>query len=445
LLLAARLQRTILRKSQDLNSIDMTTATIHQNPITLIVPIIPSKIKDLRTRLRQLKDDLLHKKHLEFERIGTIHFARWVIIDDVDEEGNPDHEKAKLVFTSNFDGSKEDQVRDLCEKAPHILDSIYEFCAGYPVLSERTTERRYSYLLSHNIPASSFYRGSPNRSLKQILGENNLRNFLRQELDSRSWKGISAKQVQKILVDKVRSRPEFEWAREPFEMPRVNWPGLILMVIVLLALSPFILTLILLVQWRYERNDPYFKLTRSELNEKEILKLESYEDLGYQNQFTQLVAMKAGKVRLFTFKLLMLFSRVLIKLKFVEGKLMGIPTIHFARWVLFDDNKRVLFFSNFDGSWQQYLGDFIDKSGWGLTSIFSNTTCFPKTRYLFWGGAYDEEHFLAWSRNTELQTQVWYNAYPELGIKNVNNNSRIRSELFKNLSEKKAADFLKLL
>ena len=124
---------------------------------------------------------------------------------------------------------------------------------------------------------------------------------------------------------------------------------------------------------------------------------------------------------------------------------MGIPTIHFARWVLFDDNKRVLFFSNFDGSWQQYLGDFIDKSGWGLTSIFSNTTCFPKTRYLFWGGAYDEEHFLAWSRNTELQTQVWYNAYPELGIKNVNNNSRIRSELFKNLSEKKAADFLKLL
>ena len=124
---------------------------------------------------------------------------------------------------------------------------------------------------------------------------------------------------------------------------------------------------------------------------------------------------------------------------------MGIPTIHFARWVLFDDNKRVLFFSNFDGSWQQYLGDFIDQSGWGLTGIFSNTKVFPKTKFLLTGGAYDEEHFLAWSRDSELPTQIWYSAYPSLSIKNVNNNSRIRSKLFQNLSEKQAKEFLQLI
>jgi hypothetical protein len=112
---------------------------------------------------------------------------------------------------------------------------------------------------------------------------------------------------------------------------------------------------------------------------------------------------------------------------------------------LFDDKKRVLFFSNFDGSWQQYLGDFIDQSGWGLTGIFSNTTKFPKTRFLITGGAYDEEHFLAWSRHSEIQTQVWYNAYPHLSIKNVNNNSLIRCLLLKNSSDKQAAQFLKLI
>ena len=90
--------------------------------------------------------------------------------------------------------------------------------------------------------------------------------------------------------------------------------------------------------------------------------------------------MKPGKVRLITVHALMLFARTLIKNLFVKGKLMGIPTIHFARWVLIDNNKHMMFFSNFDGSWNQYLGDFIDKSGWGLTGIFSNTAKFSKNK-----------------------------------------------------------------
>jgi hypothetical protein len=148
-------------------------------------------------------------------------------------------------------------------------------------------------------------------------------------------------------------------------------------------------------------------------------------------------------MRLVTLHAFMIFTRVLVANLFVKGKLMGIPTIHFARWVLIDNNKHMMFFSNYDGSWQQYLGDFIDKSGWGLTAIFSNTKVFPKTNYLLTGGAYDEEHFLAWSRGTQVLTQVWYSAYHHLSIKNVINNTTIRNELRKNLSEKQAQVFLK--
>jgi len=107
-----------------------------------------------------------------------------------------------------------------------------------------------------------------------------------------------------------------------------------------------------------------------------------------------------------------------------------------------DGQKRMLFFSNFDGSWQQYLGDFIDKSGWGLTGIWSNTENFPRTRFLFTGGAYDEEHFLAWSRYYQIPTAVWYCAYPHLSIKNVMNNTFIRNELSLNANEKQAQQFL---
>jgi len=109
---------------------------------------------------------------------------------------------------------------------------------------------------------------------------------------------------------------------------------------------------------------------------------------------------------------------------------------------MLDNDKQVIFFSNFDGSWQQYLGDFIDKSGWGLSGIFSNTANFPRTRYLFWGGAYDEEHFLAWARYTQITTHVWYTAYPHLSIKNVTTNSIIRHELMRDLNEAQAQTFL---
>jgi hypothetical protein len=213
--------------------------------------------------------------------------------------------------------------------------------------------------------------------------------------------------------------------------------------IVTLFFLPFIIIWVLIVHFFYERREKNGEATLSQLPDKLISRLEEDEDLTSQNQFTQVVVMKPGFVRLITFKLMMLLGRTLIKNMFVKGELMGIPTIHFARWVLFDKNKHVLFFSNFDGSWQQYLGDFIDKSGWGLTGIFSNTVNFPKTNFLLTGGAYDEEHFLAWSRGTQVPTAVWYSAYPHLSIKNVKNNSRIRHDLRENLTEKEAQYFLK--
>ncbi len=425
----------------------MSRDNSHQNPITIITPIIPGKTDDLKIYLAQLKVDLLENKYEDFETIGTIHFLRWFLINDKGEANNPMHEPPMLVLSSNFDGDSERQIQDLCTTAQKMIDKIYEHCVGYPAANARTIPNRVEYLISHNVKPASFYRGSPNRSLLQIRGEFALRNFLRKELDenSRAWSKLSAVEVQGILQKSVNSNPDFLWAQDPFEMPKVNIPGLILLGLVLLILSPLILILILIVEFGYERHDKHFTLTRSQLNDVKINELEAYEDLEFQNQFTQLVVMKKGGIRLFTFKFMMKFSVALIKWFFVKGKLMGMPTIHFARWVLFDNNKRVMFMSNFDGSWQQYLGDFIDKSGWGLTGIFSNTTNFPKAKFLVLGGAYDEEHFLAWSRNTEIPTQVWYNAYPKLSIKNVNNNSQIRSLLFKNLPESKAQEFLKLL
>ena len=460
-----------------------------QNPLTLVTPINPERLNDLYERLSGLKYALEKGRHSLLEDSETIHYMRWVIIDDT----NPDNKNSiffkgsqdppKLVFSSNFDGSLEQRLTDLCSHDEEkLIDRIYGCCENYPEPGSRSLETRKNYLRKYKVKVSAFYKGSIRRSLKQIRQEQKLRLFVREVLNKNNWSDLSAKEVHRKLRVTVAEKSEFEWAKKPFRMPRTNWFKLILLGITLLVLLPVIIVWLLIVQYGYERKDEYFTKTRSDLDPEKIKILEEYEDLtdgedqysdvknkviNYQNQFTQLVEMKPGKVRLITYNAMMLFARALIPIKFVDGELMGIPTIHFARWVLFDDNKRVLFFSNFDGSWQQYLGDFIDQSGWGLSAIFSNTKVFPKTNFLgiagifamkkwfskripsssqLWpGGAYDEEHFLAWSRNSELQTQIWYSAYPTLSIKNVNNNSRIRSKLFQNLNEKQAKEFFQLI
>lgn len=418
---------------------------IQQEPLTIITPVHPGQVDSLLATMKKINFEVEHHLPERLEEINTIHFARWLLIDyDQYDSEAFDPGSPKLVFSSNFDGKASQQLLDLCEKSTPIIDMLYGHCIGYP-LHDADTEAKVNYLHEHSVKPSAFYRGSPGRSVKQIRLEDRLHGELRNFLNDRSFEGKTAVAIHRELKSHIESLPEFNSLRERVTLPRINWFGMIFIGIILLILLPILIIWVLLVQFGYERHDKHFTKKRSDLSEKQIRDLEEYEDLEIQNQFSQLVRMKPGWVRLTTYKSFMLLARGLIRFQFVEGKLMGIPTIHFARWVLFDDNKRVLFFSNFDGSWQQYLGDFIDQSGWGLTGIFSNTRNFPKTRFLLTGGAYDEEHFLAWSRNSEIKTHIWYSAYPHLSIKNVNNNTRIRVGLSKDLNDKQASKFLQLI
>ncbi|MBU2939682.1 hypothetical protein KO494_09040 [Lacinutrix sp. C3R15] len=441
-----------------------------QNPLTLVTPIKPEKLAALYKVLSNMKYRLEKGEHELFEKNNNIHYLRWLVIDDKNTVFfNETKRNPKLVFSSNFDGKVLAHITDLSSDMDHqLIDEIYSCCIGYPEPKDCTPKTRAVFFKKHMIKVSAFYKGSPGRSLKQIREEQDLRMYLRKKLDTENWKGLTAQQIHQQLKKETRANAAFSILNTKYSMPKTNWFKFALLVIVLLALLPLIIVWILIVEFAYERKDQHYTKTRSDLNADKIKILEEYEDLtsgedlskeeqsvagvlvkdkviNYQNQFSQLVEMKEGTVRLITFKAMMLFAKTLIPIKFVKGELMGIPTIHFARWVLFDDNKRVLFFSNFDGSWQQYLGDFIDQSGWGLTGIFSNTKVFPKTRFLLTGGAYDEEHFLAWSRDSELPTQIWYSAYPSLSIKNVNNNSQIRVLFSKNLNNKKAKKLFELI
>jgi hypothetical protein len=417
---------------------------IRQNPLTLLTPVRQDSIDKLNEILEKFKVGLNAGLNERFNKLGTLHYARWFILrEDSFRDKTAFPLAERLVFSSNFDGPEEEHIIGLVTVFPEYFDELYECCEGYPEPALRNTETRKNYLAKWKVNTTAFYVGAPGRTLQQIKHEDSLKKYLWNIINQNKWDGKSAVEIQKYLREKVDSNPEFSWSKESLKTASTNWPGMILMSLIMLILLPVIIIWILILHFFYERRDTNCEDIRSQLNDQLVRRLETDEDLFNQNQFTQVLVMKPGKVRLITVQALMLFARTLIRNFFVKGKLMGIPTIHFARWVLIDNNKHMMFFSNFDGSWNQYLCDFIDKSGWGLTGIFSNTVNFPKTNFLFTGGAYDEEHFLAWSRGTQILTQVWYSAYHHLSIKNIVNNTLIRNELRKNLSEKEAQLFLK--
>lgn len=417
-----------------------------QYSVSLMVAIRPDKQEELQRELDKIRDFLTENRHHHFSRLDTIHYARWIIVkgDTVQGEVIP----PQLALFANVDQDEEHFLRYLADECADIIHPVYSCCEGYPVsdinnVTAGDKDKVYQYLKSLSIKENAFYIGARGKTVIDIKNEDELHCFIREYLDNNDYKGKSAKDVHRDIRQAVLDSGRYDWVKNTKAMPGIRWVPFIFFCLIILILLPVIIVWVLAIQFFYERKDKPLGLKRSQVPDAHMKNLESYEDIEFQNQFSQLMTMKPGRMRLITYKALMIFTRSLVKILFVKGKLMGIPTIHFARWVLIDNDKRMLFASNFDGSWIQYLGDFIDKSGWGLSAIFSNTTFFPKTKFLFFKGAYDEERFLAWSRYYEVPTQVWYNAYPHLSIKNVNNNGHIRYELMQNLSEARARNFLK--
>ena len=90
-----------------------------------------------------------------------------------------------------------------------------------------------------------------------------------------------------------------------------------------------------------------------------------------------------------------------------------IGTIHFARWVIFDDDQRLLFTSNFDGDWVDYLRDFSQITPDGMDRIFGHCDGYPE------GGCRDFEAFRAYVRKFQVPTDLFYAAYPDSSVKAV--------------------------
>lgn len=130
-------------------------------PLTALTPIIPGRRGQLQQVLAMLRERIASGGPTPLEEIGTVHFARWVVLPD-DQDGG------QLLFTSNFDGPWHDYIEDFAAQAATSFDAIYSNCVGWPERGARDIDAFKAYIREHELPADVYYRAYPMATVQQV-------------------------------------------------------------------------------------------------------------------------------------------------------------------------------------------------------------------------------------------------------------------------------------
>jgi len=161
-----------------------------------------------------------------------------------------------------------------------------------------------------------------------------------------------------------------------------------------------------------------------------------------QNHFMAVTDLKPGRFRKFTLALALWGIKHLVTNLFRPGFVLDMGTIHYAKWLRLPGRDKLIFQSNYDGSWESYLEDFIMKAHLGQTAAWSNGVGFPRTQFLVEGGAEDGDRFKRWVRRQQVLSQFWYSRFPELTTDQIRNNALIHDGLARASTELAAQDWL---
>jgi len=370
-----------------------------------------------------------------FTEFRQIHYARFAILED--ETLGDIHAyflprvdyPVCLSFMADFDGMADDFRAELAQRAGAGLDRIFSCCQGYTPGTNLA-----QWMKNHEHPAAAMYVNWVGRTAAQVEEENALRLALEAEMQSApsAYEGKTPRQIHAALKDFVY-REKYEGRLKltapqatPFSWWFRNLVHLVGVPLVLLALAPVLILYapVFLYQLRTrEKSDPEIAPQVDPAYEEELAHLEDHD---VTNQFTVIGSVKPGRFRRGTLIFVLWVLNWTARHIFNRGHLARVSTIHFARWVFVNDKRRVVFASNYDGSLDSYMDDFINKVGWGLNLAFSVGIGYPTTNWLVLDGSKNEQKFKYVLRRHELPTEVWYKAYPGLTAFDLRRNGRIR-------------------
>jgi cytochrome P450/deferrochelatase/peroxidase EfeB len=468
--------------------------TVTHSMVTVVCAMkLTASPDDIREKIAVLGNPAGREIRAALDAASIIHFASLAVAAE-DEESGRRAAAAHLVLELSGDGSNDEVIDAFVRHAGPLVEEIIEAACDYPA-----GQKLEDFMRKNAVKISPFFgssvglvfSGTPGFSVQRIRAEAELEEAARAIVERPSNQaGSDAAKLAEVRRH-IEQSGNFAWAFEPaenlLEKPKgsawqaivttlkapamlatvaglllaCSWttytfvfgylPGLlrnllvastsfVLTVIGLTALIVFVVGLCFLALRRLEKRDrPSDRMVDLDTLEAILAR----EDRTAQNHLTAISVVKRGTLRRLALRLTFYLISISAQKVFRPGFLADISTIHFARWVLVPGTSKLMFFSNYGGSWESYLEDFVAKAASGLTGVWSNTEGFPKTRWLFLGGARDGDRFKRWARTQQVPSLFWYSAYPDLNTARIRINSKIRQGIAR-ATVSEARDWLSL-
>ena len=398
--------------------------TTTQSAVTIVAPIRVGHEMALQQLLEELGRDPAGNRAIAFDQFSNVHFARFFILPAAfDPYGR--YLDPRLVFLADIDGPSEPFLRRLATPG---IDEIFSHCSAYPA-----NQARLDYLRAHHVRTAANYVNTVGRTVEQVRQEAALREAIQHFLDG--YHATDARATRRAIQDFIEREPSLAWARQPPPPPPADKIHFLLVIGAATLLSPFILVGLPFFLKLLRQHETTDRPRDMKPDDARIQALAAQEDHGVQNPFTSAGLLKPGPFRRFTASVVLYGTNFLARHVFNRADLIGVKTIHFGRWIFLDDKRRVIFASNYDGSLENYMDDFIDKIAWGLNITFSNGVDYPKTNWLVMDGARDEQVFKRFNLMHQVAAPFWYAAYQGLTALNIDNNARIRAGLFGHMDD----------
>ena len=445
------------------------------------MPLSPSRYRSRPRRaaaveayLNELGNPSTEAIRQKLDEAAFVHFmSMWAVGSD---ESTPNH----IIIEMNADGTVEEVTAKLAETMGPEISGLFDK-AGI----DRGGEGLATFLAKHHqgvgqgwfsAPGVNF-DGTPQLTVGQIRREAELAYDVAEMLDT--VRGKTALATLDAVRERLWNDDARKWAFVAAPAPSLDplppssrailpifsslianffWPLLAAAAVVLIvvwvlggfALAAWITLLVLaaesgllvalyLALRRAEQTDIPDDLPPAAERVAEYMKREGH---AAQSHLAAASILKPGALRHLTLRLGLWFAGILAAYFSRPGFLGSTGVIHFARWILLPGTNKLLFMSNYDGVWESYLEDFIERASQGVTGIWSNTVGFPKSENLIFKGANDGDRLRRWTRRQQRTTWFWYTAYPDLTLNRIRVNAAIRQGISQAKSEADAADWL---
>jgi hypothetical protein len=348
---------------------------VEQLDLNVLVPLRRGLTDEARRTLIDMGRNLANHPTLRLRNSRSTHFARFVII-----EGDPD----RLLFTSNYDGLEESYLSELVEACGAGLDQIFRHCEGYEPGAALQSASFKRFVRGFRHKSNLFFVSLPGLSAKGIRNAGETRAIIERMINSVGPAAIGRlRELADASPERLRQRQSGFEKTPPWLAKILNWLA------------------------RTDKTGP---------NPNTIVRpsdIASHEDLHVQNSLTVVGQVKKSIIRRLILRGYLFLGRGAFALRPPWGSLAGVTSIHFARWLIVDGGDTLIFESNYDGSWDSYIDNFVDVTSAGLNLIWSSCEGYPRA------GCEDVDSFKNVIRGHQKRDLIFYSAYPDLTVKNI--------------------------